>query len=165
MNNTKITAARVILTVLCIIVIGAIFYNSSLDAANSTEMSNPIVDGINHFFESIHVNITVTDKTVRKAAHFTEYALLGTLLSVTAYLYVSKRKETLVVALPLGCAVAVCDEVIQLFPKGRSCEVKDMLIDGAGILVSVLIVQFILFLIERHKGKKEGKRSERIIAE
>ncbi|MBR1533881.1 MAG: VanZ family protein, partial [Ruminococcus sp.] len=71
----------------------------------------------------------------------------------------------LVVALPLGCAVAVCDEVIQLFPKGRSCEVKDMLIDGAGILVSVLIVQFILFLIERHKGKKEGKRSERIIAE
>ncbi|MBR1533071.1 MAG: hypothetical protein IJ639_01790, partial [Ruminococcus sp.] len=71
MNNTKITAARVILTVLCIIVIGAIFYNSSLDAANSTEMSNPIVDGINHFFESIHVNITVTDKMVRKAAHFT----------------------------------------------------------------------------------------------
>ncbi len=165
MNRNKNHVARIIMTILCVVVIGAIFFNSSLDAAESTDMSSPIVDGINRFFASIHLDVTVTEKTVRKTAHFLEYALLGTLLAVTTYLYVNKRKTAFVMALPLGCAVALCDEAIQLFPKGRSCEVKDMLIDSAGILTAVLIVQLILFLKEKLKGKKEGKKSERVIAE
>lgn len=165
MNRNKKPVARIIMTVLCVVVIGAIFFNSSLDAADSTEMSSPLVDGINRFFASIHLDVSVTEKAVRKAAHFLEYVLLGMLLAVTTYLYVFKRKTVFVMSLSLGCAVAVCDEVIQLFPKGRSCEITDMLIDSAGILTAVLIVQMILFLKERHKGKKEGKKSERVIAE
>lgn len=165
MNRNKKPVARIILTILCVVAIGAIFFNSSLDAAESTGMSNPFVDGINRFFESLRLDVTVTEKTVRKTAHFTEYAILGALLSVTTYLYAKKRREAFAMAFPLGCAVALCDEVIQLFPKGRSSEVTDMLIDIAGILVAALIVHLILYLIERHKGKKEGKLSERVIAE
>lgn len=165
MKNTKKTVARVIMTILCVLMIGTIFFNSALDAAESTDMSNPFVDGINRFLKSVHIDFTVTDKMVRKTAHFAEYAALGLLLSITVYLYVSKRKEAFLMALPLGCAVSVCDEVIQLFPKGRSCEIKDMIIDCAGILTAMLVTQLIFFLIERHKGKKEGKKSERFIAE
>lgn len=164
MNKRKLTA-KIILTVLSVIAVGAIFYNSSLDAETSTTQSDPLTAWINQFFASINIHFTVTEKMVRKAAHFSEYAVLGALLSATIYLYVGKRKETFMMALPLGCAVAVCDEVIQLFPKGRSSEVTDMLIDSAGILFSALIVQLILYLTERHKAKKEGKESERFIAE
>ena len=165
MKNKQSNVARTILTVLSIAVVCMIFFNSMLDAEESTGMSNPLVEGINRFLASVHLDITVTEKTVRKAAHFTEYAILGALLSATIYLYVLKRKETFVMALSAGCGVAVCDEAIQLFPKGRSCEVKDMLIDCAGVLLSVLIVQLILFLKEKHNTKKEGKKSGRFIAE
>ena len=113
MNKRKLTAKK-ILTVLSVIAVGAIFFNSSLDAETSTTQSDPLTAWINQFFASINIHITITDKMVRKAAHFSEYAVLGALLSATIYLYVGKRKETFMMALPLGCAVAVCDEVIQL---------------------------------------------------
>ena len=83
MKNTKKTVARVIMTILCVLMIGMIFFNSALDAAESTDMSNPFVDGINRFLKSVHIDFTVTDKMVRKTAHFAEYAALGLLLSIT----------------------------------------------------------------------------------
>ena len=165
MGSRKKQIGRIIMTILCVAAIGMIFFNSSLNADDSTGMSSPLVEGINRFLDSVHIDITVTEKAVRKAAHFTEYAILGALLSVTAWLYVNKRKETLVTALPLGCGVAVCDEIIQLFPKGRSFEIKDILIDCSGILFSVLIVQLILYIKEKRKAKKEGNESGRFIAE
>ena len=141
--------ARLILTLLSVVAVGAIFYNSF----ESTTQSDPLVDSINAFFKSIGLPIVVNDFIVRKAAHFSEYAVLGALLSVTVYLYAQKRWKSFFITLPIGAAVAVCDEVIQLFPVGRSCEVRDMLIDFSGVLIAALIVQLILYLIERHRKR------------
>lgn len=165
MKNKKRFAARLILTLLSVLAVGAIFYNSSLDAVESTTQSDPLVDGINAFLRSIHIDFTVDSHMVRKAAHFTEYAVLGLLLSVTVYLYVKERKRALFITLPIGAGVAVCDELIQLFPAGRSCEVKDMLIDFSGVLFSALIIQLVLYLTEKHRRKKEGNEIERTFAE
>ena len=165
MNSRKKMIAKIVLTALCLIAVGAIFFNSSLDADTSTKQSDPLVDEINQFFESIHIHITITDKMVRKTAHFTEYAVLGALLSATLYLYVGRRRDSFAMTLPLGCAIALCDEVIQLFPKGRSCEITDVMIDSSGILFSALIVRLILYMIDRHHRKKGRKKRERFIAE
>ncbi len=160
MKNKKRFIVRLTLTLLCVAAVGAIFYNSSLDAVESTSQSDPMVDGINAFFTSVGLPVTVNDFIVRKTAHFTEYAVLGTLLSLTAYSYVLRRKHTLLIALPTGAAVAVCDELIQMFPAGRSCEIRDMLIDFSGVLFAALVIQLILYLTHRHREKKEGKEFE-----
>lgn len=163
--NKKLWIARLILTLLSVLAVSAIFYNSSLDAVTSTTQSDPLVDGINAFFKSIGLPITVDDFIVRKAAHFSEYGVLGVLLSVTVYLYAQKRWKSFFITLPIGAGVAVCDELIQMFPAGRSCEVRDMLIDFSGVLCAALIMQLILYLIERHKRKKEGNELERTHSE
>ena len=153
MKDKKLLAARVILTVLTVAAIAAIFYNSSLDAVESTEQSSPLTQWVNSILASLHVPFTLSEAFVRKAAHFCEYTVLGLLLSSTVNLYCKNRKKMLLTALPIGASVAVCDELIQLFPAGRSCQVSDMLIDCCGIAFGTLIVLLIVLIIEKRKGK------------
>lgn len=155
MKNKRLITARVILTVLTVAAVAAIFYNSSLDADTSTEQSSPLVMWINQFFCSFNCPFNVTERFIRKAAHFTEYSILGALLSVTFYLYLRKRSRILMTALPTGALVAVCDELIQLFPAGRSCQVSDMVLDFCGVLFSTLIVILIISLSEKRKARRK----------
>lgn len=159
MKNKKLFSARLVMTILSVLAVAAIFYNSSLDATASTAQSDPLVEGINAFFKSIGLPITVDDHIVRKGAHFTEYTVLGFLLSTTVYLYVRRPRTAFLMTLPIGAGVAICDELIQLTAEGRSCEAGDMLIDFCGILFASLIVFLILHLKERHR-KKEGNEIE-----
>ena len=161
MKDRKLFVKRLIMTLLCVAAVISIFSRSAMSAEASTEESNPFVEGINAFLSSIGLSLTVTEKFVRKLAHFTEYAALGALLSVTVSLYISKRLRVFLTTLAIGLGIAVCDELIQLFPSGRSCEVKDMLIDFSGVAFAALIIQGIWSLILRHRRKKEGNENER----
>ena len=73
---------------------------------------------------------------VRKCAHFTEYLLLGG----SAMLMFSEVRLSGLLAWAVGAAYAVTDEFHQLFVVGRSCEVRDMCIDAAGVLCGVLVI-------------------------
>ncbi|MBQ3284374.1 MAG: VanZ family protein [Ruminococcus sp.] len=160
MKDKKRMIARVILTVLTVAAIAAIFYNSSLSAVESTEQSSPLTDWINSILASLHFPFTLTEKFIRKLAHFSEYSALGILLSTTVYLYRRDRKKTLLTALPIGAAVAVCDELIQLFPAGRSCQVSDMVIDTCGIAFGTLIVLLFILIKEKRSIKKRMEKKE-----
>ena len=160
MDQKKRFAYRLVFTLLSIAAVGAIFYNSSLDAAQSSDQSDVIVDAVNSLFRSVGIPLTADSFIIRKSAHFTEYAVLGGLLSVTIRLYVEKRLRTLLIALPAGLTVAVCDELIQRGSAGRSCEARDAAIDFCGVLFAALIVQWVLYLKEKKKGK-EGIGIER----
>lgn len=157
MVNRKLFIARIILTVLTVTAVAAIFYNSSLSAVESTEQSSPLTDMINGWFSSVHIPIVIDETVVRKLAHFTEYTVLGALLTTTVHLYTQKRGRTLLFALPIGALIAVIDELIQLFSAGRSCEVRDMVIDFSGILFATLIVTLIISLLEKRTPKKQLK--------
>lgn len=157
MKDKKRIAARVIMTVLTVAAIAAIFYNSSLDALESTEQSSPLTDWINGILARLPIPFGVTENFVRKAAHFTEYAILGVMLSVTYHLYLRKRKSVLLAALPTGAGVAICDELIQLIPAGRSAQVSDVLLDCCGILFGTLIVIAFISIIEiKHRKKNKN---------
>ena len=156
--NKRLLIARIVLTVLTVAAVAAIFYNSSLSAVESTEQSSPLTDMINTFLHSIHINITLTEGFVRKLAHFTEYTVLGTLLGTTVYLYRFDRKKALLTVLPFGAAVPVIDELIQLFPEGRSCQVSDMVIDFCGVMFGMLIVTLVVTLIMKRKRSKSKDR-------
>ena len=151
--SKRLLIARIILTVLTVSAVAAIFYNSSLSAVESTEQSSPLTDMINSFLQSVHINITLSEKFIRKLAHFTEYAVLGALLSTTVYLFRLDRKKMLLTALPIGAVIPVCDELIQLTAPGRSSQVSDMLIDFCGVLAATLVVLLIISIKEKRKHK------------
>lgn len=157
MKNRKFIIARVILTVLTVAAVAAIFYNSSLSAAESTEQSLPLTEWMNNFLKSLHIPLVMSEGFVRKLAHFTEYAVLGTLMTVTVYLYVRKCRRMLFIALPAGALVAVCDELIQLYSAGRSCEVRDILIDFCGVLCAALLITLFISYKEKRYMKKQLK--------
>ena len=140
------------MTVLTAAAVAAIFFNSSRSAVESTEQSTPLTEWINSLLCSLNIPLTLAENLIRKLAHLTEYTILGVLLSTTVFLYLRKRLKTFLTALLIGVPVAVCDELIQLTSEGRSCEVRDMLIDTGGILIGALTVMIFISISEKRKG-------------
>jgi VanZ family protein len=69
---------------------------------------------------------------LRKAAHLTEYAILGALLV--------RALQSTPLALLAGSAYAVTDEVHQVFVSGRHGSPLDWLIDTIGVAAGVLVL-------------------------
>ena len=88
---------------------------------------------------------------IRKAAHFTEYLILGTLLCMEFCTYLKGLWERCLNPLFSGLFVCFIDETIQLFVDGRSGEIRDMWIDFAGVALGTLIV---LAIINNKKGRR-----------
>ena len=159
-----------IFLVLSLLFMGVIFWFSSRDAGQSGAMSLPLV-------ELLHL----PEWVVRKGAHMTEYAVLGVLYSGTYACYFGvprKKAEQRVTAdgngagenpngeaavwtgrkiLPAAWITAVCyaatDELHQWFVPGRSCEFRDVCVDGAGALIGCLAAVGIWKLIRKHENK------------
>lgn len=83
------------------------------------------------------------DHPVRKAAHATEYAILGILL-----FRVWKKRRYRMSLLTAACYAAT-DEIHQIFVPGRSGQITDVMIDTCGAAVGLLIV----FLVGRIRRK------------
>lgn len=93
---------------------------------------------------------------IRKAAHFSEFAVLGLLLCL--HLSVLRRRIPIprypVWAYLIGSLYGVSDEIHQRFVPGRSGEWRDMLIDSAGVLFGVLVMAGLLRVVSRWDRKK-----------
>lgn len=79
---------------------------------------------------------------IRKAAHFAEYAVLGTLLSGAFRQTLHRLRWPLL----CGGAVALCDETVQLFVPRRSGSPADVALDAAAVACAVTAV----WLLSRH---------------
>ena len=126
-----------IFTAISIFIMIVIFIHSAMPA----EMSSIESSVFERFVASI-LGVTPESVTfaVRKCAHFTEYLVLGLFMMLAA---VNVKRGTRLrgfVVWVIGTCYAISDEVHQLFVPGRSCELRDMCIDTAGILCGVLIV-------------------------
>lgn len=133
-NNSKI-----IFTIITVLWICFIFYNSIANGDVSTEQSNFVRD----VFKTVGFG-DVSTHFVRKMAHFIEYFVLGALLVKTVWEYKHYILRVITVPLFFGLFTAVCDETIQLFSAGRSGQVIDILLDFSGVLVGMLITGLIL---------------------
>jgi VanZ family protein len=79
---------------------------------------------------------------VRKAAHFTEYAILA-LLAARAFRTSSRdflRNHWFAVSLTFVALYALSDEFHQSFVSSRTASIYDCLIDAAGGLVALIII-------------------------
>ena len=162
------------LTITIIIMI-FIFFQSSLPADTSQEESDIIVRFLSRFTDR---DAEMLSFIVRKLAHFTEYALLGLFISLTAKEHYNKKRYheeqhsekhyhdehfykgqfiIRIFIIPLICGViyAVSDEIHQRFVPGRSCELRDVLIDTCGVLLGVIINMLCVRF-----GKKKDKTNK-----
>lgn len=83
------------------------------------------------------------DFYVRKAAHMMEYAVLGVLLMGCMQSFGLAMPRLWKWALVAGVIYAASDEFHQYFVPGRACQLRDVAIDGGGVVIGV--VGFILY--------------------
>ena len=88
----------------------------------------------------------LTDYLIRKAAHFTEYAVLGALLFGAA-----DTRRGLWFPPCFGVLAALADETVQLFAAGRSGQISDVWLDLAGFLAGWIVVGGIAYLCRKRK--------------
>lgn len=124
-----------------------IFFFSSREADLSSQDSTSVGELIGKIFvpqflewdrEEQLAFAEKVDHPVRKAAHATEYAVLGFLLLGSFYDSTKKRWISIMMPWAFGTMYAVSDEIHQLFVPGRSCQVSDMALDSCGVIAGVL---------------------------
>ena len=141
-----------------------IFSFSAQPAVQSSQVSGSFSEGLVETVARI-IGIDMTGETaarlaaaieypVRKAAHMTEYAIMG-LLSFAFYQSFGVRKKRYVISLMTAAAYAATDEFHQLFVSGRSGRISDVCIDTLGAAAGLLILYFVLKLIRKHCEKKK----------
>lgn len=139
-----------------------IFARSSKTAEESSEESAHIITLvatiIDHEFEKLPPDekleyIDSLQFYVRKFAHFSVYAVLGMLGAATAHFFGLHKLTGLVYSV----IFAASDEIHQYFVPGRSCELRDFLIDTAGDVFGVAFAAFLCFLLNAAKRKRKSK--------
>ena len=141
-------------TIFLILWIAFIWGHSLVPGVDSSAESSRFVD----LFYAVFVRLGITERSlmtflVRKAAHFSEYAVLGfSAHGLFRSIGAEKRTRWLVL---LTALVPVCDESIQLFTPERSGQVTDVLLDLCGMLFGAIvflgIVKFGKWLKSRDK--------------
>lgn len=131
-----------LLPVLTLALLCVIWGHSAMDADMSTAESDYILDFLKTIFGDMN---GLTDFVVRKAAHFTEFTMLGVLLSADVFVFL--RKADYMYIPPFGGLVAACiDETIQLYSAGRSSMLMDVWIDFSGVITGTLLAVVICII-------------------
>ena len=115
--------------------------SSSFSAGNTSRIVGPIVLWL--FPNTTPDALAIIHFMTRKAAHFTEYALLG-ILAARAFRTSPNRvlsRRWFLVALVLIVAYALIDELHQAFEPSRTASLWDSAIDAAGGLTALLILR------------------------
>lgn len=137
--------------------LGFIYGNSLQTGAVSGETSGRVHKLVNAIPELLGLGSPISERFVRKAAHFTEFAILGLLVCSDLWTTraVSLKKELYKSTFILFCSVPLCalfasaDEFLQSFVDGRGPSAKDVLIDTSGALCATIL--FVLFFVITHK--------------
>lgn len=118
---------------LVVVLTAVIFVNSSLPATESGKLSGFVAQFVVQLSQLLDIELKGdVEHTIRKLAHFLEFACLGLLWCKTfASFRVSNRTSTGYILL-LCLLTAVTDEYIQLFSLGREGRVMDVLLDFSG---------------------------------
>lgn len=127
-----------------------IFSNSLKVGTESAKASDSIVEKLMSTL-GLNMDVDLLTLLIRKAAHLSEFLLLGLLISLCFYFMKKKFQYNTMTILFIGLSAGVFDEFLQSFMVGRSSEVRDILIDFTGIVLGFLIVCF----IDKRKRKRQ----------
>ena len=149
---------------------GLIFSFSAETAEASGETSESVLEQILRILDADFETYSAEEseavlerysRLIRKTAHFCIYTVLGFLIS-SALTFQNRIFRTLsqrnvfLFSLSAGSAYAVSDEIHQYFVPGRSCQISDMMLDSAGVLLGVSALFLFVFLLRKAGAKKSS---------
>lgn len=157
---------RIILLILIIVLCITIFCFSNQPADESSNTSGGFIKfilEINPFTKNLEEAEKLElqesmQHIVRKGAHFSIYTVLGILLMMYTNTYKFDLRKKTLISFIIGVTYAITDEVHQYFIPGRSCEFRDVCIDGSGVLFGIILVSICIVIF--NKLKKRGKTNE-----
>ena len=124
-----------LLSILICLNLALIWGNSMMTAVDSEAVSGGVLELLGRF---IPVLLTESGHTfLRKAAHFSEFALLSLLFCGRHRLV---RRNTPFHLMGFGLAVACIDETIQIFTPGRASSLIDVWIDTSGFALGFVVI-------------------------
>ena len=138
-------------SILLVCILAFIWGNSAMPGETSGALSGWLGD-----FLSKLLPVLATDKglhILRKVAHFSEFAALGTVLSWLFAMTVKKPLLRYTLPLLCGAAAACIDETIQIFSPGRYCSLADVGIDCAGVITGYLLLLLVSMVLRRIRRK------------
>lgn len=126
-----------------------IWGNSLLPGDVSGEISGGLFEYVEEMFA---VFGSAGEYVLRKLGHFSEFAMLGFLLTG---LTLCARKGLDAAALPLlgGLLTACADETIQLFSPGRGPSLVDVWIDTAGVCAGISLMYLLKAFLSKQKNR------------
>jgi VanZ family protein len=131
--------------------------SDSFNAGNTSRIIGPLVLWL--FPNTSAETLLAIHMTVRKAAHFTEYAILA-FLAARAF-RTSPRpalaNRWFLASLALVVAYAFLDEYHQRFVPSRTGSIYDSLIDISGGLTALLLIRY------RHNARRRSKFDSGIV--
>lgn len=140
---------KTVLYILIILWMVLIFSFSNQKADDSAKLSDGVIEKtIGNIYKMTHKN--VEDKKLdeikeeythitRKTAHFTIYTILGLLVGLLLKEYNIETKKVIIYGILICMCYAISDEIHQTFVPGRSCEIKDVLIDTCGSTIGICL--------------------------
>ncbi len=159
MTKKRIAAVSlIIISVLWFIVIFGFSGESSSASDKTSSRATEVVLGIfikgfSDIPESEKAALTAKyNHPIRKIAHFSEYAVLGMLLSLTFLCFGKIKKRFYLFSVPLSFLLASSDELHQLFVPGRACRFTDVLLDTSGAAAGALFIFLIVILFKKKKA-------------
>lgn len=142
-----------------ILVCVMIFDFSSDTGEESTDLSLPVtmhaVESWNDFWhldwdkEKIEEVAENSELFIRKMGHMSEYALLAISIMTACIVTFSLSKKQMVVTWLFCLFYAGTDEFHQLFVAGRSGKILDVMIDGTGAFLGILLFLGIRKLVKK----------------
>lgn len=153
MKNIKINILRFFIIVLIACWMNIVFGFSAQTSNQSSSLSLWVAS---LFSKDVDFQL-VLEPYIRKIAHFSEYAIGGSLFFSLFATFKIKEEKQIMFASLLGFLYAITDEFHQLFIEGRSGQIKDIFIDTLGAITGSLVMCLIIkgFKILKEKRNKK----------
>jgi len=135
-----------------------IWHFSLQPGAESAATSDGVTEIVNTVLESVGSEAQIEHGTVRKMAHFCEFAVLGVLASLTLVLF--RFPHVVPWALLAVFFVGGVDELLQLTSPGRGPSFLDVLLDTAGGATGILLFCGAFLLVCALRARNQRKKSE-----
>ena len=129
------TKRQKIFLALALLWLCVIWGHSMMPATKSGSESNFLADWLMQYIP------WMDDYVIRKVAHFMEYLVLGGLMLGA---FPARGRAAVIETVFAGFLVALIDETIQLFAPGRSGQIKDVWLDGAGFCTAQLVLRLLI---------------------
>ncbi|MBC2580178.1 VanZ family protein [Clostridium sp. DJ247] len=152
---------KLFLTMLCIMWMVLIFYNSSNNGKTSNERSYHFLNDIRSEYKNepklLNSKLPSNNReerlnlVIRKNAHAFEYLVLALLVSSAFFSFSFKGRGAVIYIMFICLFYAVTDEFHQMFVPGRTSLVSDVLIDFTGSLIGIFIFYFLYYKVIRGK--------------